>query len=144
MGHHDFGHSFGHHSSHHGHHSDHHGYQTSHRGHHAGHHGHVQVEPGLGYHHYDDDHNCEHECSPMCFLAIFGVVLLIAGIVIAVVLELIAGIVVIVLGFLSIVGGIVGGNMSRCDVSHIVLMACGSHIGLLIVLPSGFKKRTFQ
>ena len=128
MGHHDFGHSFGHHSSHHGHHSDHHGYQTSHHGHHSGHHGHlgasIQSEPGLGYHHHDDHYNCEHECSPMYCLAIFGFVLLITGIAIAVFLTLTPGIVLIVVGFLAFAGGLIGGNISRCGVSRIVLVTC--------------------
>ena len=118
MGHHDFGHSFGHHSSHHEHHSDHHGYQTNHHRHHYDHHGHA------GYHHYDDDHNCERECSPMYCLAIFGFVLLVTGIAIAVFLTLIPGIVLVVVGFLAFAGGLIGGNISRCGVSRIVLVTC--------------------
>ena len=128
MGHHDLGHSFGHHSGHHGHHSSHHGHRSVHHGHHFRHHGHlkplVRTEHGLGYHYHGNDHTYDHTCS-ICCLTMFGLVLLIGGIIMAVVLQeglSTLGIVVSVVGFLLFVGGIIGGNISRRHVSPIVLV----------------------
>ena len=109
MGHHDFGHSFGHPSGGHGYQSGHHGYQSDHHGCHHGDQSARLIE-GLD-HGCLHDHNCGHACSLGWFLAVLGFVFLSVGIGIIVAFEGTAatpGIVLAALGFpLFIVGLIV-------------------------------------